>query len=88
MSTGTAKYSTSKPKVTGRIIADTPKISRILAIFDPTILPIMISSCLKNEAVIDEASSGREVPTATIVSPMMNSETPNLWAMEEAALTK
>jgi len=37
---------------------------------------------------MEEASSGMEVPIETRVNPIMNSETPSFFAIEEAEATK
>jgi hypothetical protein len=39
--------------------------------------PATISELLFNTAEIDDASSGKEVPKATIVTPMMKGDTPS-----------
>jgi len=39
-------------------------------------------------AYIDDASSGNEVPIATIVTPIINSEIPNFLAISEELSTK
>ena len=44
--------------------------------FDPTALPITISDDPENTEAIDVASSGSEVPNATIVTPMINDGIP------------
>ena len=64
------------------------KTNRILNIFEPTIAPTAISAWPLSALVTDAANSGRLVPTATMVSPMTSSDTPNERAMLEAAQTK
>jgi len=54
--------------------ADKPTIKRILAIFEPTTLAVTISLAPFKTAAIDEASSGKEVPMATIVTPIIKGE--------------
>ena len=48
----------------------TPKMQHILKILVPMILPIKKSEVPLNEAEIDNKSSGRLVPTQTIVRPI------------------
>ncbi|MPN03309.1 hypothetical protein SDC9_150536 [bioreactor metagenome] len=60
----------------------------MFAIFEPTMFPITIPLACWREATIEEASSGIDVPTATRVNPMTNSETPSFSAIAEADLTK
>ena len=52
-------------------IAVIPRISSILAKFYPTTLPITISEELENTEAIDVATSGREVPKAIMVTPII-----------------
>ena len=49
---------------------------------------MLISASFLNAATVDVASSGRDVPTATIVIPIINSLIPIALAMGTAALTK
>ncbi|MPN35917.1 hypothetical protein SDC9_183420 [bioreactor metagenome] len=44
-------------------------------------------ACSK-DAVMDEASSGTDVPIETRVNPIINSETPNLLAIKDEDTTK
>jgi len=53
-----------------------PNTRRILNILLPTILPIAISDCFFRDAITDVTSSGADVPKATIVRPIIDSETP------------
>jgi hypothetical protein len=43
---------------------------------------------LLRAAMTDEASSGSEVPTATMVRPMIRSLTPKPWAISTAPQTR
>lgn len=70
------------------IIAAIPTTNPILAIFAPVIVPITNPLSCFIEANIDETSSGREVPIATNVNPITNSDIPNFFAMDDAELTK
>ena len=62
---------------TGVITAAMPRIARILKVFEPIAFPTAISSSFLRAAAIEVASSGSEVPQATIVSPISVSVTPN-----------
>ena len=57
-----------------------PKIKPRLNILEPKTLPTAISGLPSNAALTDTANSGAEVPIATIVKPIIKSETPNFWA--------
>jgi hypothetical protein len=52
-----------------------PRINPRLNILDPITLPMDISVCWVNAALIVTANSGADVPKATIVSPIIKSET-------------
>ena len=69
------------------MIAVRPRIPRILKMFDPTILPMAISDCFRNAAINEVASSGKDVPTATTVSPINASDTPKVRAIVTAPST-
>lgn len=56
-------------------------------ILDPMIFPIAISSSLRNVATIHAVSSGRLVPKASTVSPMVNSSIANHLAISRADVT-
>ena len=55
----------------GRMRELTPNMSKRLKILDPTILPMAISAFFFIAATTEVASSGREVPAATMVKPMI-----------------
>tara|TARA_B100001765_G_C19292706_1_gene245101 strand:+ start:257 stop:595 length:339 start_codon:yes stop_codon:yes gene_type:complete len=59
----------------GLIIETRPKTDKILNKFDPIILPIEIALSRRNAATTDVASSGNEVPNATIDMPITISST-------------
>ncbi len=65
----------------GLNIEERPSTRRTLVIFDPIIFPIAISDLLNNAAFKLTPSSGREVPNATMVSPITNLEIFSLEAM-------
>ncbi len=51
-------------------IAVTPRIQRILKIFEPTTFPTAISDSFFIDATIEVNNSGKLVPTATTVNPI------------------
>jgi hypothetical protein len=55
----------------GAIIAEVQRIIKIFIIFEPTIFQTAISGFPLRAAMIEVASSGVLVPTATIVNPMI-----------------
>lgn len=60
--------------------AQTPRMRKTLKMFDPTILPMATSLLPAAAESTETTSSGVEVPTATMVSPTMNSGTRKRWA--------
>ena len=74
-------------KTTGVISAVVPATNNILNILLPTMLPIARSALPLYAAVTDVTSSGSEVPSATIVSPMTLSLIPNALAIAVAPST-
>ena len=71
----------------GFITAANPKTKSILNKFDPITLPIAISVSPFFIATIDVTNSGREVPTATIVSPTKLALIPRDVAIDVAEFT-
>lgn len=71
----------------GVMILLTPRIKRILKIFDQIIFPRARSVFFLYAAMIEVTSSGSEVPIAIIVSPITLSESPKYLAMSVAPLT-
>jgi len=65
-----------------------PRIRVILAIFEPIRLVIAISGCFSAMAAKETASSGKEVPKATIVIPMIKGEIPIFLANFEEELIR
>jgi hypothetical protein len=59
-------------------IADTPTTKRMLAILDPITLAATISVTPLETAIKDEINSGKEVPKATMVTPIIKGERPRL----------
>ena len=66
----------------GENIAQNPRTTRRLKIFDPTTLLRASSLEWLRAAVVLTANSGALVPNATIVRPMTSSETLNFFARE------
>ena len=66
---------------TGIIKADVPTTNKILKIFDPTMFPIAISALPFFAADTLVTNSGKEVPKATIVSPIKRSLIPKIRAI-------
>ena len=57
------------------------KINKILKIFEPTIFPIAKSALFFFAAIIQVTNSGKLVPNATTVSPIILSLTPAAFAI-------
>ena len=66
---------------------DTPKISAILVIFEPTIVPIATASAEFITELIATNISGADVPRATMVKPTNKSLMPKFLAILEEAST-
>ncbi len=64
-----------------------PITNKILKIFEPTILPIAISAFPRLAAVTEVTNSGRDVPNATMVNPIIRSLTPKYFAIPLAPST-
>ncbi len=60
----------------GLTIDVTPITAKMLKIFEPIIFPMEISSSFLNTATNVVTTSGKLVPIATIVRPIILSETP------------
>ena len=65
-----------------------PRTKKMLKRFEPTTLPMAICGFFFSAATAEVASSGREVPPATSVRPMVDSLTPRLRAMADEPSTK
>ncbi len=72
----------------GATNADIPRIMRIFIILDPTTLPTAISAFPRRAARIEVIISGALVPTATIVRPIIDSESPAIFARSTAQVTR
>ena len=85
---------TSKSKIdksaffNGEIIAVIPKMPKILKILDPITLPRAMSSSCLIAATMLVASSGKLVPAATIVNPIIASGMLQSFAMKTAPARK
>ena len=64
-----------------------PMTNNILVILDPITFPATISELPMFTAAIDEANSGKDVPNATTVTPMINGEMPKDKPIFSAAST-
>ena len=73
--------------VIGLITPVRPRIARILNTFEPSTLPIAIPLFPLRADTTLVASSGREVPPATIVRPITASDTPSFVATAVAPST-
>jgi hypothetical protein len=71
----------------GQMTAATPTIKRPLKMLLPRMVPRPISSWPRSLEMIEVASSGIDVPTATTVAPMMNSGMPKATAIPRAPVT-
>lgn len=71
----------------GCITAVKPSIQNILKILLPTTFPIAISACFLSAATTEVASSGRLVPIATTVNPIIASLIPIFVARSTAPST-
>ena len=69
-------------------IPTSPKIRKMLVMLDPKTLPITISEEFFRTAIIEETSSGREVPIATIVTPVIKEGMPINFPIFSEALVK
>ena len=74
--------------VRGAIRAVTPRISMVLNMLDPTMLPMAMSALPWNADRKLTTISGVDVPMPTMVSPMTNSLSPNRRAMLEEPSTR
>ena len=65
-----------------------PRINPILAMLDPSALPIARLGVLSNTENRDIKISGAEVPKPMIVIPIISVDTPRFLAITEAPSTK
>ena len=66
----------------GWIVDVTPNTHKILKILDPIIFPIDIALCFLYAAIAEVASSGRDVPKATMLIPITTSDIPKYLAIK------
>ena len=86
--TGISRLITDGSKVCiGAIVEAIPTTSSVLKRFDPMMLPNARSFSPLRAAAIELASSGRDVPTATMVRPISKSLTPRARAISTAPHT-
>ena len=71
----------------GIMLPAIPTQANVLKILEPIIFPNVRSCSFFLAETIDDASSGREVPTATTVRPITSSLTPKLAAIFTAPQT-
>ena len=71
----------------GVMTDEIPIIQRMLNISDPITFPIHISYFFLIIAASVAATSGSDVPAATIVAQIAHSDTQNVWAINTAAFT-
>lgn len=71
----------------GAIIAEIPKISKIFAIFEPTIFPNATPVFPFSALVMETTNSGADVPNATTVNPITIGLIRNFNAREDAPST-
>jgi hypothetical protein len=73
----------------GRVVINqvAPNIHNVLNILEPTTAPTAISVCFLNAAMRLTASSGKDVPIATIVTQIKASGKPKFEAIETALST-
>lgn len=69
------------------MMAETPRTQNILKIFDQIIFPTAMSFCPLRAATSDVTSSGRDVPIATTVRPIILSDIHKSSAISTAAPT-
>lgn len=87
ITTGRSKNLVIRVSTIGAMIAVTQRIRSIFAILEPSIFPMAISVFHRILAITETRSSGILVPTATIVRPIIASETRNFFAMDTAQST-
>ena len=74
---GTSKCMIDFGESNGWTIDAIPNTDRMLNILEPIILPMDMELSFRYAAIADVANSGREVPNATTLIPMVISEIPN-----------
>ena len=85
---GISLFNVSVCTMTGVSRAHTPITIMVLNILEPVTLLIASEFLPANDAVTETAVSGRLVPIATIVRPMMMEGTLNFFAIDELPSTK
>jgi hypothetical protein len=82
--TGISRRMSVASMVSGRIIPASPRIRPMLAIFEPTTLPIATSVTPPSAALTETTSSGIDVPRATTVMAMISVGSPKADARRVA----
>lgn len=85
--TGISNLIERRCTINGEITPEIPRIKNKFAMFDPKILPKVMSDSLLMLAIIFTKSSGAEVPKASTVNPIKNSGMPRRVLMAEAPVT-
>jgi len=88
MTIGRSKNLVVRESATGAITAVTQSMRNTLAILEPRTFPIAIYVLPDTAASIETISSGTLVPTATIVRPIMASDTHHFLATDTAPSTR
>jgi len=86
--TGISKNRVVRESTTGAIITVIQRMRNIFAIFEPRTFPIAISVFHEIAARSETISSGMLVPTATIVRPIIASESHHFFASDTAPSTR
>ena len=87
MDSGQSRRSSVLSITSGQTAADRPATISRLKMFEPTTLPTAISFAPRRAAVTLTASSGMDVPNATMVRPISSGDTPSLRASADAPAT-
>ena len=87
MLTGMSRRRLPRVMATGAMMAERPRMSAVLKMLEPMMLPTAISEFRSAEEMKLTTISGADVPMATMVRPMMNSLMPHLRARPEAPST-
>lgn len=88
MTTGRSKNLVVFVSIIGAMIAVSQSMKNIFTILDPRTFPIAISVLPVKLAMTDTTNSGILVPIATMVSPMIASETLYFFASDTAPSTR
>ena len=81
MPNGMSRRCVVRSMAKGRMVADTPRISSMLAMLLPTTLPMATSPLPLRAEEMPTNSSGDDVPIPTMVRPMMKLDILARWAI-------